>query len=178
MGRIVIVENFARALRDSSYVSDVIVDTGGGESVTAEHYSAPGDDSYPLTTDYAAIVHTQRTGSNAVVGYADTLNAPKSLQGDKRIYSRDSNGVAIADVWLKADGSISLVNANGSIVLGANGVVTINGVIFSTSGDVTAPGTITAPNLVGSSSVVADGKELAGHLHLAGVPPGNTGPNV
>jgi len=178
MGRIVIVENFARVLRDGNRISDVIVDSGGGESVTAEHYSAAGDDAHPLTTDYAVTVRTQRTGGNAVVGYADVLNTPKALVGDKRIYSRDSNGVSIADVWLKADGSISLVNANGSIVLGADGVVTINGVVFSTSGDVTAPGTITAPSLVGSSSVVASGKELVAHLHLAGVPPGNTGPNV
>jgi hypothetical protein len=178
MGRIVSVENFARALRQGNNISDVIVDSGGGENVTSEHYADAGDDSFPLTTDFAVTVGIQRSGGRVVVGYADVINTPKALSGDKRIYSRDGTGTAIADVWLKSDGSINLTNANGSIVLLANGSVNINGAIIDASGNITSPGTVSAPNIVGSGSVQASGKELVNHLHLAGTPPGNTGPNL
>lgn len=76
-----------------------------------------------------------------------------------------------------ADGSIKGDNGNGSFELAAGGDFLVNGVTIDTSGNITSPATITAPNVVGSTSVVAAGKELAGHLHPAGSPPGNTGPN-
>lgn len=76
-----------------------------------------------------------------------------------------------------ADGSIKGDNSNGSFELAAGGDFLVNGVTIDTSGNITSPATITAPNLVGSTSVKAAGKELAGHLHPAGSPPGNTGPN-
>ena len=76
-----------------------------------------------------------------------------------------------------ADGSITGDNGNGSFELQAGGDFVVNGVTIDTSGNVTSPATITAPNLVGSTSVQANGKELAGHDHPAGSPPGNTGPN-
>ena len=77
-----------------------------------------------------------------------------------------------------ADGSIKGDNGNGSFELAAGGDFLVNGVTIDTSGNITSPATITAPNLVGSTSVQAAGKELAGHLHPAGFPPGNTGPNI
>lgn len=76
-----------------------------------------------------------------------------------------------------ADGSIKGVNGSGSFELAAGGDFLVNGVTIDSSGNITSPATITGPNVVGSTSVKAAGKELAGHLHLAGTPPGNTGPN-
>lgn len=78
----------------------------------------------------------------------------------------------------KADGSIKGDNGSGSFELAARGDFLVNGVTIDTNGNITSPATITGPNIVGSTSVKAAGKELAGHLHLAGTPPGNTGPNT
>jgi len=197
MGRIVIVRDFARAIHEQgSNVSDVIVDGGGGENITAEHYADAGDDSYPLKTDYAITVNTKRKGGESIVGYADVINIPKAQSGDKRIYARDSNGDAIVDVWLKADGSaniandngsitlqpdgsISVINSSGSITLQAGGDVNINGVVIDTAGNITSPSTITGDTVVASSSLTADGKEMVDHIHTGGIiMPGNvTGPN-
>lgn len=76
-----------------------------------------------------------------------------------------------------ADGSIKGDNGNGSFELAAGGDFLVNSVTIDTSGNITSPATITAPNVVGNTSVQAAGKELAGHDHPAGSPPGNTGPN-
>lgn len=76
-----------------------------------------------------------------------------------------------------ADGSIKGDNGNGSFELQSGGDFLVNGVTIDTSGNITSPATISAPNVSGSSSVQAAGKELAGHVHPAGSPPGNTGPN-
>lgn len=76
-----------------------------------------------------------------------------------------------------ADGSITGDNGNGSFQLQAGGDFLVNGVTIDTSGNITSPATITAPNVAGSTSMQAAGKELAGHDHPAGTPPGNTGPN-
>lgn len=77
-----------------------------------------------------------------------------------------------------ADGSIAGANGSGSFELQAGGDFLVNGVTIDTSGNITSPATIMAPNVAGSTSVTAAGKELAGHIHPAGSPPGNTGPNV
>lgn len=77
-----------------------------------------------------------------------------------------------------ADGSIKGDNGSGSFELAAGGDFLVNGVTIDTSGNITSPATISAPNVAGSSSVQAAGKELAGHIHPAGTPPGNTGPNA
>jgi len=78
----------------------------------------------------------------------------------------------------KADGSIKGDNGSGSFELAAGGDFLVNGVTIDTSGNITSPATITGDTIAGSTSVKAAGKELAGHLHLAGTPPGNTGPNT
>lgn len=143
MGRIVTITNFERAMRENdSRVSDVTFDHGGGANLTGEHFSSPGDDSYPRLTDYAFIVHNSRQGGYSIVGYADAINTPKALIGDKRIYSRDASGAGIGEVWLKADGSILVNNPNGSIELKADGSADINGVTIDPSGNVIIPGTL------------------------------------
>ena len=131
MGRIVIIKDFARALRENgARVSDVIVDPGGGNNITGEHFSSAGDDTFPLTTDYAFAANNQRKGGSSIVGYIDPINIPKALSGEKRIYARDSNGDAICEIWLKADGSILISNDNGNAELKADGKFFINGKEF------------------------------------------------
>jgi hypothetical protein len=113
VGRITRLLSFVRALANGAQVSDVKVDPGGGENITAQHFAPAGDDSHPLPNDYAAIMPVQRTGSEVAVGYLDPLNEPKAQPGDKRVYARDAGGAAVVDVWLKNDGTATTANSNG-----------------------------------------------------------------
>ena len=162
MGLIAIVRKFARVGK----YSEATVDPGGGANITAGHFADPGDDSQPLPQDIAAIVPTARTGGGSAVGYSDPVNDKIASPGEKRIYARDASGAVVSDIWLQDDSSIILRNGAGFILLAADGSVNINGVTIDASGNITAPG-----------SLILNGKELDGHIHAAGTPPGNTGPN-
>lgn len=168
MGRVGRVLAFARrVVRGTANTSDVTFDRGGGDLRTGQHFGPPGDDSQPLPGDYVAEVPQGPTGRDSAVGYADVVSAPASGPGEVRRYARDpATGDTVSEVWQKSDGQILLANAAGFIHLLADGSVNINGVLFAPNGDTTVPNSL---NLAG--------KELAGHDHPAGDPPGNTGPN-
>lgn len=171
MGRIARLLSFVRVMRRGVRLTDVKADPGGGANVTAAHFAAPGDDSNPLRDDYVALLPIPRSGGDVVVGYADTLNAPKAEPGEKRIYARDADtGAAVAEVWIKSDGSIRGANALGHFELGASGVFSVNGVTIATDGTITTPAGISA-----GTSLVVDGKEMRGHTHAQ---PNDGGGNV
>lgn len=159
MGRITRLLSFVRTVANGAQVSDVKVDPGGGANITAQHFSAPGDDAHPLATDYAATIDVQRTGSEAAVGYVDPLNEPKAQAGDKRIYARDaSTGAVIVEVWLQNNGTGTLSNDNGSVVLLPDG----GSVVTTPSGtfEVKADGSIMGVNGSGSFELQAGGDFL------------------
>lgn len=163
--------SFVRSLSNDAKITDVKIDMGGGDNKTAQHFSAPGDDSFPLKTDYVLASDIARNGGKVVHGYLDPINNPEALEGDKRIYGRDPiNGVAVNQVWLKSDGSILISNANGSALIMPNGDFSVNGVTITVNGDIIAP-----------NSLLLSGKEIAGHDHpIAWTDPagsGTSGPN-
>ncbi len=187
MGWVAKVLSFVRVVRNKANISDVQVDTGGGPNVTPEHFAPPGDDSFPLDTDYATGHNVQQTGRVAVTGYIDPLNTPKAQKGEKRIYARDENtGAVVVEIWLKndgtgtlfndngsftlsPDGSIKGLNSNGSFELQAGGDFVVNGVTIAPNGDVTIP-----------NSLNLNGKEIAEHDHAinsGSSAPGPTGVN-
>lgn len=167
MGRVAKLLSFLRTTRNGAKISDVKIDPGGGPNITAEHFASPGDDSFPLSSDYVVAVDIEGTGNEAAIGYIDPINDPVALKGDKRIYARDPNtGAAVIGLWLKNDGSGILSNANGSLELKANGDFLINGVKIDAAGLVTM-----------LTSLILNGKEIAEHNHPAGTPPGDTGVN-
>lgn len=174
MGRIGIVRLFERIIRGAATGSEVTVDTGGGENIRSVHFGSLGDDTQPVVGDYAVTVEGPGTGRELVIAYADPLVTPIAGPGEKRIYSRTASGALVAAIWLKADGSITIDNPSGSIVLDQSGTVTINGVMtIDATGNIVTTGTITAAN------VTAGGKSLAVHVH-SGVTAGgvSSGPNV
>lgn len=197
MGRIGKLISFVRATVGTTKTSDVKVDRGGGDNRTPQHFSAPGDDSFPLPGDFVAIVDQAGTGRDSAVGYVDPKNLQKATAGDKRIYARDANGDQIIELWLKNDGTATLSNANGSFTLAPDGSITgtnangsyqlqaggdfvVNGVTIDTAGNITTPTTLSAVTVVASGSMTAAGKELAGHDHpinSGSSAPGPTGPN-
>lgn len=158
MGWIAKVISFAREVRrQSANVNVVRGDPGAGANATMEHFSASGDDSPPLAGDYVAGLPLQRSGGLAAVGVADPRNAGVAEPGEKRIYARDTSGAVVAEIYIEADGTITLSNAAGSLIL-------------DVSGNLTATGTITAADFI------AGGVPFATHVH-GGVQSGgsNTG---
>jgi len=171
--------SFVRKTRTGSVkLSESKVDPGGGANIIVEHFSSPGDDSFPLEDDIVAVLPIDRSnGEDGVaIGYADLKTDKKAEKGDKRIYARDSSGQTICEIWLKNTGDILVKNDSGLINLKADGDVNINGVIIDTSGNITAPGTISAPTITGTTDVTFNGKSSNTHTH-GGVQTGggNTG---
>ena len=190
--------SFVRVVRDDANVSDVKIDPGGGANITVEHFAPPGDDSFPLTTDYVLATDVPRTGSKAAAGYIDPVNTPKAVEGDKRVYARDpATGAPVNEVWLKNDGSVLISNDNGNVLLRPDGgsIVTTPASTFDCKADgsikgdngsgsfelqaggdfvvngatIDTSGNITSPQQVtGSVGVIAAGKQLAGHTHPQG----------
>lgn len=181
MGRVGRLLSFVRA---GAGVTDVTIDRGGGDARTLQHFSPPGDDSFPLPGDSVQTADQAGTGRSSAVGYGDPVNTPTAQPGDKRIYSRDrATGEAIAEVWAKNTGEVTTANDNGSVTLAPDGSILGQNASGSfelqTSGDfvvngvtIAADGSVTIP-----TSLTLNGKEIAGHDHPAGTPPGNTGPN-
>lgn len=154
MGLIGELLSFARKTVNGVKSSDVKVDPGGGAIITGSHFSAPGDDSVPLKTDFAVTTPIPNSGGHAIVGYADPKNTPKAGEGEKRIYGRDSGGVvneihlkndgsvlitnliANSEIELKADGSVIITNSLGTFELKLNGEIDMNGATVTLLGDV------------------------------------------
>lgn len=196
MGLISKVLSYTRiADRFGAKVSDVKHDPGGGANETGEHFQAANQDAVPLPGDYLLTVSVQRTGGEVVIGFIDPKQEQTAEPGEYRAYARDGDGAQVVQLHLKKDGTavlnnaeatvemkpsgeVSTQNANGFYKLLDSGVVDINGFTIATDGSAESPVSVTAPAISGTSSVKAAGKELAGHVHLAGSPPGNTGPNV
>lgn len=178
MGTIASVKSVTHTERNGAKVTDIKADPGGGANITAQHFSGPGDDSQPLPGDYVASIENQRSGTYSAVGFVDPKNAQTSGPGEKRIYARNAAGEAVATAHLKSTSEIVIFNANGSLALDAAGTWTINGVVtIDKDGNITTPGTIQAAIGKFINSLLAAGKELVAHIHPAGTPPGNTGPN-
>jgi len=180
VGRIAKVLSFLRVTRRDAKVSDVKFDTGGGANGTGEHFSSPGDDSFPLTTDYVIVVDVPRSGGGVIVGYIDPINAPVALEGEKRVYARDpADGSIKASMHLKNDGSVVFSNANGSMNLAVDGTFNINGVTIDSNGNITTTGDIEGENIEGITSVTSKtvdatvslkagptSSEVVAHIHV------------
>lgn len=170
MGLIARVLSFTRVVRNGAKLSDVKLDPGGGPNITGEHFADAGDDSHPLSTDYAATTRIPRDGGQVPVGYADPLNNPKATPGDKRIYGRDpSTGLVVNEVWLKSDGSVFISNANGSFELKPTGAIKgLNAAGFfelESGGDFVANG---AKMLTDGDVITSEGVSLRSHTHAQG----------
>lgn len=179
----VTAEHFAAAGDDSNplpgdYVA-LNADSGSGrESAIGyldplnEPKALPGDKRiYARDEDGVVIVEVwlKNTGEATIVNE----NGSVTLRPDGSVITTTPESTFDA----KADGSIKGANADGAFELAVGGDFLVNGVTIDTNGNITSPATITGTNVAGTTSVKAGGKELAGHVHPAGTPPGTTGPN-
>lgn len=189
MGRIAKLLSFVRGDQGSKVKSN----PGGGYNLTSEHMAPAGDDSHPLPGDYVITTKVQRTGGEAVVGYADPNNEQTALPGGKRIYSRDEAGNKVAEVWLMNDGTIvvrndaaNLVVTPGGSIAGANdngmfeleegGDFVVNGATIDKDGNISSPGKIDSVEIESTTSLIVGGIEVFGHTHTSTTPGNPTGP--
>ncbi len=118
MAGIATVVGVDRAEREGgAQVTDVQVDPGGGANVSAEHFSAAGDDAPPLPGDSAITVPSSGRGKEAVVGYVDPNSEPVAAPGEKRVYARDGDGVLVAEIWLKGDGDLVIKSVTHGVAV-------------------------------------------------------------
>lgn len=174
MGRIARVVSFIKRR--------VIVDPGGGPNITADHFSAPGDDSEPMPRDHCVASRSMRTGGGVVMGYTDSVNEPKAGSGEKRIYARDDSGVTVVEIWLKNDGTCLVANSGGSITLSPGGDIkgvnlsgsfelassgnfVVNGVTIDIDGNITQPA---SASIDAGASLKVAGVEMSLHSHAQG----------
>jgi len=118
-----------KAAKSTDSGLDVEFDQSGGHIRTADHFDGAGTDAVPLPGDTVAQQPCSGTGSVLAVGYCDPIAANrKATAGERRIYSRNPlTGVAVAEVYCKADGTIVIASLNGSpIELTSTGRVTVN----------------------------------------------------
>lgn len=198
--------SFARAPRNGAKQSDVKLDLGGKDILSATHAQGSGDDAYPLPGDYPVSVWIERSGGLVTVGFVEPDATQAAQPGDRRMYSRTAQRAEAAQVWIKNDGTVlvsnpsgsyelrpdgshMLLNANGSYELRADGShrsqnaagyyeLQAGGTVDVNTATIDPGGNIVATSVTSPSMVVA-GKELKDHKH-SGVTSGGaqTGPNV
>src|SRR5690606_40016469 len=101
-------------------ILDVKSDHGGGDIRTARGFQPAGYDAQPLRGDYGYDAPSQTSGGVVNLGYVDQSNAGTAGAGEARIYSRSSAGALVAEIFLKADGSLVLRSVGGvTLTLGA-----------------------------------------------------------
>ncbi len=109
MGAIGRVLRILTTLKRNVSIAQTVTELTAGELNTSDQYGPAGDDSRPLPDDLAFVEPKDGgTGSRAALGYVDPVNPPEAVEGEKRLYSRDVDGVIAAVVWLKQDGTIAI----------------------------------------------------------------------
>jgi len=174
---------FTRATVEGKQTPEAKVDLGGDDAATAGHFSAPGDDSFPLAGDVVFLGDDKGTGNSQILGYQDPDSAPVAGEGEKRIYARSGPGVVACAVWLKKDGVVLIKNAQGSLELKADGGVFVSNAQGSL--ELTAAGTCKVSNAQGSIELAAGEITVttplgtygaSSHQHVS--PFGPTGPPI
>lgn len=126
MGLISLVKSVFKSNKNDVEYREIKSDKSGGDNVSSEHFSNAGDDSQPLSGDYAVLLEIPRNGGMAAIGYIDPKNAPKAGDGEKRSYGRNAQGDEVNQVWLKSDGTVIIGNDSITLTLTPNNTITIN----------------------------------------------------
>lgn len=165
MGRVAVVLDSTRVTEQTGEnVTDITLDPDGGNNVTAQLYSPPGEDALPLDGDFAVYEEGDSPELDAVVGFHDPKLAPFAEKGEKVIFSRSGPGVVAASVHLKKDGSVALKNSGVTITAKSDGTVSIDASSVTITGDLKVNGEVTAH----AATVPVT---LTQHVHPTGVGP-------
>lgn len=144
MGFLATVLEFLRSSDQGTPTPEVKCDPGDNDAATHFHFTPPGTDAAPLPGDLAYLGDDLGRGTAQAVGYQDTKNAGVAAGGEHRLYSRAPDGSIVAEVWLKADGSILArsVLAGSTAELGPDGAIelanALGGLAIDAAGNVVA----------------------------------------
>lgn len=164
MGRIARVVSTKRSVDQGVQVVEIVVDTGGGNTVTVDHFDGAGEDALPLPDDLVTLEEGDGTGNLIAVAYHDPKNAGAAAGGERRTYARGPDGSVVAEIWAKGDGTVRI----RSIKAGSK--IDLNGFVIDQQGNATTPGEVTAKAATPATAV-----NLSTHLHGSGTGP-TTGP--
>jgi len=109
----------------------------------------------------------------------DAIFIPGVRSQPNKITGFSNNGIRIRNktgnqhIWLKNDGTAE-INVSTLVI---NGNIQHTGDVVQT-GDATISGVVTADTVDATTALTSAGKNITVHTHLAGVPPGQTGPNT
>lgn len=92
--------------------TDVKIDLGGGNVVTAILYQNPGEDSHPLAGEFALCVESVGRGGWAMIAAMDPRLVATAMAGERIVASRTALGALAAKVHLKADGTTEINGAD------------------------------------------------------------------
>lgn len=156
MGFLAEVLSFTRSVIAGAKAPETKVTRGGNDTLTAYHFSAPGDDSQPLPGDVAYVGIDTGQGNAQALGYQDPQTEPVAGPGEKRIYSRSGPGALAADIWLGSDGAIRIENEQASVEVKADGAIRIGN--EKASFEIKADGAMILKNGFGSIELDVAGK--------------------
>jgi hypothetical protein len=160
MGRLAVVVSTKRLVVEGSQVVELVVDTGGGNTVTVDHFDGAGEDALPLPGDLIALEEGDGAGNLLAVAYHDSKNAGTAAEGERRTYARGPDGAVVAEIWAKGSGDIKIRSIK------AGGKIDLNGFVIDQQGNASTPGEVTAMAATPATSVT-----LSRHTHLTGTGP-------
>jgi len=142
MGFLATVVEFLRSTVEGVPTPEAKVDRGGNDTITGYQFAPAGDDAQPLPGDVAYLGDDLGAGNAQILGYQDPVNAGLAGPGERRLYSRATDGTVTAQVWLKADGLILIANDAGSAELAPDGAGSLSnasgGIAIDAAGNVVA----------------------------------------
>ena len=103
-----------------------------GDNITARIFNPPGVDARPLDQDICFTEDSEDTeGGKDILGFIDQKNEPVAEKGEHRTYARDADGVIVAIIHLKKNGSVEITGLVGDskqhkISMNADGSLFIN----------------------------------------------------
>lgn len=184
MGFLASLVEFLRTNDQGVPTPEVKCDNGDGDPVTAGHFTPPGTDARPLPGDVGYLGDDLGAGNAQALAWQDPVNEGVAGAGEHRTYSRASDGSIVAEVWLKADGSILVhsVLASSTVELAADGSISL--ATPQASAAFGADGAIELSNALGGIAIDASGNVVAttplgtfgAGTHLHPSPFGPTGP--
>ena len=121
-----------------AYLAGVITgDIGGGVLRTATRILPPGIDAAPIPLDTVFLEGNGGSGAMNALGVVRT--GGDASPGEVFISARNLAGVQVSWIRLLSDGSITVANNLGQIVMGATGSINLNGVEIDIMGNITTP---------------------------------------
>lgn len=126
------------------------------ERIQTMLYGPSGDDSPPLPEDRIIIIQTDGEGKYITSGVL--CKSQGAEPGEKKLYSRDSNGDTQAVIYLKLDGTIE-INGNADFAVAFNDLKTGFDTLVSNFNSHTHPtapsGPVSPPSIPSTASIDA-----------------------